>query len=132
MSRKAAALQQLRAIVLVIDDDEFSRRLVEGVLDPARWQVVHAESAAASLRELRSLRPDVILMDVNLPGMDGVELTRHLKAAAHLAHIPIVIMTGDARRDTLLRSMEAGAAEFVVKPISRGALEAKLDKVLPR
>jgi CheY-like chemotaxis protein len=71
----------------------------------------------------------VILMDIRLPGMDGVALTRHLKSSPHLTDIPIVMMTGDARRETLLRSIEAGAAGFVVKPVTRAGLEAKLGKI---
>jgi len=59
-------------------------------------------------------------------------LTQRLKAAPHLANIPIIMMTGDARRETLVSSMEAGAIAFVVKPFSRESLERNLDKVLPR
>ena len=66
------------------------------------------------------------------PGADGVTLTRRLKALPDMADIPIVMMTGDARRETLLGSMDAGAAAFVVKPVTRATLEAKLDKILPR
>ena len=64
--------------------------------------------------------------------MDGVSLTRRLKASAYTADIPIVMMTGDARRETLVGSMEAGATDFVVKPVARATLQAKLDKILPR
>ena len=71
-------------------------------------------------------------MDVRLPGLDGVALTRHLKGSAATSAIPIVMMTGDARRETLVGSMEAGAAAFVVKPVTRATLEAKLDRILPR
>ncbi|MET0208007.1 MAG: response regulator [Burkholderiaceae bacterium] len=63
---------------------------------------------------------------------DGVALTRHLKASRHLADIPIVMMTGDARRETLVNSMEAGAVGFVVKPVKAQALEDKLTTVLAR
>jgi DNA-binding response OmpR family regulator len=71
-------------------------------------------------------------MDVRLAGKDGVALTRRLKASSDMADIPIVMMTGDARRETLVDSMQAGAAGFVVKPVTRAALQAKLDKILPR
>ena len=126
----AEAVRQLRPVVMVVDDDEFSRRLVQQALDPARWQAVFAADGAAALSSLRRMRPDLILMDVRLPDTDGVSLTRRLKAAPHLATIPVVMMTGDARRETLVSSMEAGAAGFVVKPVRREALEEKLVAVL--
>ena len=70
-------------------------------------------------------------MDVMLPGGDGVALTEQIKAAPDLAAIPVVMLTGEARLDTLVRSMEAGAADFIVKPFTREALLAKLSKYLP-
>jgi CheY-like chemotaxis protein len=128
----AQAMRKLRPMVMVVEDDEFARQVVQRSLNADRWQVTLARDGADALAKLRRMRPDVILMDVRLPGMDGVELTRRLKATPHLATIPIVMMTGDARRETLISSMEAGAAAFVVKPVTRAALEAKLEKLIPR
>lgn len=128
----ADASRKIRPIVLVADDDEHSRRMVQAAIDPQRWELAVAVDGAAALGQLRSMRPDVILMDVRLPGMDGVALTRHLKASPLLRSIPVVMMTGDARRETLLSSMEAGAVAFVVKPVTRLGLDAKLDKIIPR
>ncbi|MDO9355128.1 MAG: response regulator, partial [Solirubrobacteraceae bacterium] len=126
----AEAVRKLRPLVMVVDDDEFARRLVKQALDPARWRAVFASDGAAALSGLRQVRPDVILMDIRLPDTDGVVLTRRLKASPHLADIPIVMMTGDARRETLVSSMEAGAVGFVVKPVKGQALEDKLMSVL--
>jgi CheY-like chemotaxis protein len=70
-------------------------------------------------------------MDVMLPGRDGVELTQRLKADPALAAIPVVMLTGEARREILVRSMEAGAADFIVKPFTPDALIAKLARFLP-
>lgn len=128
----ADASRKIRPVVLVVDDDDMSRRMVQLAIDPLRWEVAIAIDSAAALGQLRSMRPDVILMDVRLPGMDGVTLTRHLKASPLLRDIPVVMMTGDSRKETLMSSMEAGAAAFVVKPVSRVALEAKLGKIVPR
>jgi CheY-like chemotaxis protein len=76
------------------------------------------------------VRPDAILMDIRLPGIDGVSLTERLKASPALADIPIIMMSGDSRVETLVRSMEAGATAFVVKPFTRQSLTMKLEKVL--
>jgi CheY-like chemotaxis protein len=80
---------------------------------------------------IRAVGPDLVLMDVMLPGGDGVALTEQIKAAPDLAAIPVVMLTGEARLATLVRSMEAGAADFIVKPFTREALLAKLNKYLP-
>lgn len=126
----AEVIRRLPRLVLVIDDDEFARGLVLQALDPARWELVFAHDSDSALMQLRNSLPDAILMDIRLPGMDGVTLTRRLKASSRLAHIPIVMMTGDARRETLASSVEAGATAFVVKPVTRVALESKLQRVL--
>jgi len=95
-----------------------------------RLQGAAHDPGVEALSQLRRLHPDVILMDVRLPGVDGVALTQRLKTVPHLADIPIIMMTGDARRETLVSSIGAGAAAFVVKPFTREALVAKLQKVL--
>ena len=128
----ADQVRQIRPVVMVVEDDALTRLLVGRTLDPLEWETVFASDAAQALGQLRRMRPDVILMDIRLPGIDGVALTRQLKAAPHLAEIPVIMMTGDARRETLLSSLGAGAAGFVVKPFTRESLRANLDKVLSR
>ena len=122
--------RQLRPIVMVVEDDEFARQLVAGTLDVQKYDVLFVGDGRAALSQLRRVRPDVILMDIRLPGMDGVEVTARLKATPQLSEIPVVMMTGDARRETLVNSVEAGASAFVVKPFTRESLVAKLEKVL--
>lgn len=122
----------LRPVVMVIEDDPFFRALVDQALNPLAWDTVFAVDSIAALAQLRRSRPDVILMDIHLPGLDGVGLTRQLKSSPLLASIPIVMMTGDASKTTLLSSMEAGAAAFVVKPFTRESLTGKLLGVLAR
>ena len=120
-----------RPLVLLVEDDEFSHQLVAITLESQNVELVAESDGAAALARIRSVQPDLILMDVNLPGRDGVELTQHLKADPALAGIPVVMLTGEARREILVRSMEAGAADFIVKPFTPDALIAKLTKVLP-
>jgi PleD family two-component response regulator len=126
----ATKVQELRPIVLVIEDDDFARKLIASAMKEANYELVFAEDALTALGMLRRLRPSVILMDINLPDIDGVALTRKVKAAPHLAGIPILMLTGDATRDTLKNSMEAGAAGFIVKPFTRDALLAKLTRAI--
>ncbi len=128
----AAQIRRIRPVVMVVEDDEFARTLVGRALDPLAWDATFAVDGATALAHLRRQRPDVILMDIHLPGLDGVALTQRLKASPHLAGIPIVMMTGDASKAALVSSMEAGAADFVVKPFTRESLTNKLVSVLSR
>ncbi|HWK84644.1 MAG TPA: response regulator [Caldimonas sp.] len=120
-----------RPIVLLVEDDEFSHQLVAITLQSRNVELVFESEGDAALERIRRVRPDLVLMDVNLPGRDGVELTQRLKADPALAAIPVVMLTGEARREILVRSMEAGAADFIVKPFTPDALIAKLARFLP-
>ena len=119
-----------RAVLMAVEDDDLSRRLISLALDPAAYELRFVGDAPEALNLLRRVRPDAILMDVRLPGIDGVSLTERLKAAPSLADIPIIMMSGDSRVETLVRSVEVGAAAFVVKPFTRQSLTMKLEMVL--
>jgi CheY-like chemotaxis protein len=126
----AEELRRIRPVVMVVEDDEFARQLVSRTLDPQNWEAVYVADGAEAMGQLRRVRPDVILMDIRLPGIDGVSLTQRLKSSPHLADIPVIIMTSDARRETLASSVAAGATAFVVKPFSRELLATKLEQAL--
>ncbi|MEP7302228.1 MAG: response regulator [Caldimonas sp.] len=128
---RPAAVARARPVVLLVEDDEFSLQLVTVTLESQNVELVTESDGAAALERIRSVRPELILMDVNLPGRDGVELTLQLKADPALAAIPVVMLTGEARREILVRSMDAGAADFIVKPFTPDALVAKLTRFLP-
>jgi CheY-like chemotaxis protein len=127
----ARDVQEARRVVLVVDDDAFARDLVAAALEAQRYDLLFAHDAATALALLRRVTPSLILMDINLPDMDGVLLTRTLKEARHLADVPVLMLTGSARRETLAGSISAGAAGFIVKPFTRDALLAKLESLLP-
>lgn len=122
----ARAAGQPRPLVLVVEDDAFASKLIAKALEPQPWQLAFAGDADQAIALLRERRPSVILMDVNLPGMDGVALTERLKSTPAHADIPVLMLTGEARRETLDRSRLAGAAGFIVKPFTREGLVAKL------
>ncbi|MEP6740271.1 MAG: response regulator [Caldimonas sp.] len=121
-----------RPIVLVVEDDTFSHQLIAITLETRGVDLVFEADGSLALARIGSVQPDLILMDVMLPGRDGVDLTQSLKADPALAGIPVVMLTGEARREVLVRSMEAGAADFIVKPFTPDALVAKLAKYLPQ
>jgi len=119
-----------RPVVLVVEDDVVLHTLVAAMLETEAIELVFESDGSAALERIRAVAPDLVLMDIVLPGGDGVALTGQIKATPELAAIPVVMLTGEARLDTLLRSMEAGAADFIVKPFTREALLAKLGRYL--
>lgn len=128
----ADQVREIRPIVMVVEDDELARLLVKRTLDPQVYATIFVEDGTAALSQMKRVKPDVVLMDIRLPGLDGLTLTQRLKATPHLSDIPVIMMTGDARRETLIHSVEAGASEFVIKPFTRESLTSKIDKVLRR
>ena len=117
--------------IVVIEDDETQQALIAAMLASEPVELVFESDGATALDRIHAAAPDLVLMDVGLPGIDGVEITGQIKASPTLASIPVVMLTGEARFETLVRSMEAGAADFIVKPFTRDALVAKLGKFLP-
>ena len=126
-----AAAAKRRSVVLVVEDDEVLHTLVAAMLESEPVDLVFETDGAAAFDRVNAVGPDLVLMDVMLPGGDGVALTERIKSTPDLAAIPVVMLSGEARLETLVRSMEAGAADFIVKPFTREALIAKLGKYLP-
>ncbi len=103
--------------VLVVDDDPTSRGLVQGVLDSKGHTVTCAESAEDAFISMEVAQPDVILLDVMMPGMNGVTACRRIKESPQLAHIPVLIITSLDERSDRLAGIAAGANDFLHKPM---------------
>lgn len=114
--------------VLVVDDDDFTQKAVSRVLERGGYEAIPVGSGIEALNLLRKIRPALILMDYMLPDEDGVEITRRLKQSQELAAIPIIMLTGHSSRDIVIRSLAAGAADFLAKPIKPNILLAKIGK----
>lgn len=122
----------LQPLVLVVDDDSFQSKLLERLLGNAGYRTLVANSGNEALLLLGRQHPDLILMDVALPDLNGIELTRRLKANPATATIPIVMITGHSERQVFAASLKAGAVDFLVKPFDRAVLLQKLSHHLPR
>jgi two-component system, cell cycle response regulator DivK len=106
------------ARVLVVEDHPMNRKLVRDLLQ-FQFEVEEAESAEAALEHLHSHRPpDLILMDIQLPGMDGLALTRRLKADRVTASIPVVVLSAHALPRDMQQAREAGCVDYITKPIT--------------
>ncbi len=121
----AMTLPQKRSI-LVVDDDDFQHKIVELVLGQLHYQLAFAFSGEDAIRFLQLNSVDLILMDVQMPGLGGLEATRRLRSMTNLAHVPILMATGESDDLVLAQCLKAGAADFVLKPFDRTILPAKV------
>ena len=117
-------------IVLLIEDNEANSMLATAVLEREGFHVEVAASAAEASRLLRAVTPAVILMDIQLPGEDGLTYTRKLKAGGATSRIPIVALTAHAMAGDRERALEAGCAGYVSKPIDTRTFAAQVREVL--
>ena len=102
--------------VLVVDDHEVVRRVIQHVLQPLALDVIEAADPQTALELAQTYRMDLLLLDTNLPGMDGFALMKRLKALPHLAAAPMIILSSRGGADDEIRALEAGAAGFLSKP----------------
>ena len=121
-----AMAQRVPPMVLLVDDDTFQHGMVAKLLEAENVQLVFAASGAEALKLLANSRPDLILMDVQMPEMSGIETTRRLKTLPRFADVPVIMITGQSAGKVVVDSLKAGAADFLVKPLERDKLVAKL------
>lgn len=117
-------------MVLYVDDDPFQHSVIKAMLAGEKLRLVCVPSAAEAFKVLGKELPDLILMDINLPEIDGVEATRRIKARHEYAQVPILMVTGLGTRDMVVESLRAGAVEFVVKPVNREILVEKVRRLV--
>jgi CheY-like chemotaxis protein len=105
--------------ILLVEDNEVNRRLAGFLLRSQGYQVSEATSAAAAFEMVEKERPDLIVMDIQLPGMDGLEITRRLKQQPGTADIPVIAVTSFAMKGDREKALAAGCAGYVTKPIDK-------------
>ena len=111
-----------RVSVLVVDDEPTNRAVCRGCLEKAGYRVEQAVNGYSALDKVNTALPDVIIMDVVMPDMDGLECTRRLKARADTRDIPIIVLSARSKGDDVLAGLEAGADEYLTKPIRTAEL----------
>jgi two-component system cell cycle response regulator DivK len=121
-----------RHVILVVDDDESNLILARAMLEAEGFDVATATDATSTFDVLKDIEPALILMDIQLPGMDGWELTRRLKKTFGTSHIPVIAVTAYGQAGDAKRARDAGFVEFVAKPVSTRELPAIIRRHLSR
>ena len=128
--RNPAELRKKPNIVLVVEDDNEMRELLRIELEAEGFTVLTATNGAQAVSTARSEKPDVILMDVQMPVMNGVEATELLKDDHDTRHIPIIMVTALERKEEVIKGLEAGAIDYITKPFFLPELKARVNAVL--
>ena len=116
--------------ILVVDDNPTNLKLVSDLLEWSDYNVSKAGDAEQALDVIRQLPPDLILMDIALPGMDGLTLTRKLKADPATKHIRIIVLTAFAMKGDEQKALDAGCDGYISKPIDTRALPNQVAQLL--
>jgi CheY-like chemotaxis protein/DNA-binding CsgD family transcriptional regulator len=114
-------------VVLVVDDVPDNLAVLHDALDESGYTVLVATSGAAALARAEQAVPDIVLLDAMMPGLDGFEVARRLKAAPRTSHIPIIFMTGLTETEHLVAALEAGGVDYVTKPIKPKEVLARMN-----
>ncbi len=118
---------------LVVDDFSTMRRIVRNLLKELNFtNVDEAEDGVAALHKLRSGGIDFVVSDWNMPNMNGLELLKVIRADASLKHLPVLMVTAEAKKENIIEAAQSGASGYVVKPFTAAVLEEKLIKIFEK
>ncbi len=116
--------------ILVVDDDLRTLKLVGLILDQRGYDVIAARSGAEGLEKAQAQRPDLIILDVMMPELNGYEVAHQLRSDPATADLPILMLTARAHLDDRLTGFESGADDYVTKPVRRRKLVARVESLL--
>ena len=118
---------------LIVDDFSTMRRIVRGLLKEIGYNnAEEAEDGAVALNMLRNAKFDFVVSDINMPNMNGFELLAAVKKDEGLKHIPVLMVTAEARKEDIVRAAQDGAAGYIVKPFTKATLEEKVQKIMQK
>uniref|UniRef100_A0ACD5GSX5 Response regulator n=1 Tax=Desertifilum tharense IPPAS B-1220 TaxID=1781255 RepID=A0ACD5GSX5_9CYAN len=124
------AASQKQNVILAIDDEESVFEVIEGLLYREGYKLVYINSGKAALGQIDTVAPDVILLDLMMPEMNGLEVCQQVKSNPRWCHIPIIMVTALNSKEDLARSLDAGVDDFLSKPINSIELRARVRSML--
>ncbi|MBK1615713.1 two-component system response regulator [Rubrivivax gelatinosus] len=118
---------------LIVDDFSTMRRIVRGLLKEMGCNNAdEAEDGVVALNMLRASKYDFVVSDINMPNMNGFDLLKAVKADGSLKHLPVLMVTAEARKEDIVLAAQSGAAGYIVKPFTKATLEEKVQKILQK
>jgi class 3 adenylate cyclase len=130
--RKEERVQRRNGHVLVVDDDAFNRRLLTATLAREGLRTTSATDGAEALTAIREDPPDVVLLDIEMPGIDGFEVLERIKGDEAVRHLPVIMISGLGDTESVVRCLEIGADDFLPKPFDVAILRARVNAGLDR
>ena len=119
--------------ILVVDDFSTMRRIIKNLLrDLGLTNTQEADDGQTALPMLKDGDFDFVVTDWNMPGMQGIDLLKHIRADEKLKHLPVLMVTAEAKREQIIAAAQAGVNGYIVKPFTAGTLKEKLDKIFQR
>ncbi len=131
-ARRSGAHGQPASKVLLVDDEDSLRKVMRDLLERDGYAVTEARDGVQALDQVDRVGPDIIVLDLNLPGLDGYGVLSHLRSRPATANIPVIVLTAKGDEDNEVRVFELGADDFLTKPFRARALSARLEAVLGR
>jgi len=131
-TRRSGAHGQPASKVLLVDDEDSLRKVMRDLLERDGYAVTEARDGVQALDQVDRIGPDIIVLDLNLPGLDGYGVLSHLRSRPATANIPVIVLTAKGDEDNEVRVFELGADDFLTKPFRARALSARLEAVLGR
>lgn len=116
----------MSSTILIVDDEYAGRETLQSVLEGEDYNLITAENGPEAIAKAKALLPDVILLDVMMPGMSGFEVCERIRSDPQVAEVPIIILTAMDDRESLLTALKAGADDFISKPFDRFELRARV------
>ena len=120
-----------RAKVLLVEDSEDNRQMMKRLLEMSGYEVVEAVNGEQAVQKAQNLFPDLILMDLSLPRIDGLAATRMIRAIPGLSKVPVIVVSAHDTSDFHAEALASGCNEYVTKPIDFGELELLLKRLVP-
>lgn len=118
---------------LIVDDFSTMRRIVRNLLKELGFaNVDEAEDGLAALQKLNSAHFDFVVTDWNMPNMDGLMLLQSIRATPHLKHLPVLMITAEAKKENIIAAAQAGASGYIVKPFTAATMAEKLEKIFEK
>lgn len=119
--------------ILIVDDFSTMRRIIKNLLRDLGFNNTHeADDGNTALPQLKNGNFDFLITDWNMPGMQGIDLLRAVRADPHLSSLPVLLVTAEARRDQIVLAAEAGVNGYIVKPFTAQTLKEKIEKIFER